>query len=282
MEVDLLPADSFPVVSWLRDYEMHMFRWSGNATEWTEYAMRLRPDIAAYLEAPGAGDGAPAAALAMLRKRSGCEIRLETDSLYGKMERFLVFVRGDSGQPSNAAMVLALDLASQMFRAQLQKNTSSPGSASTSAYQQRGFSHSAAATAASAAAVTLDDDDDDVFNYGDDYDLAMGKGSFKGGKPVGAGDGRIQRVVDIPQSAVGLIAGKNGKKLYSMRKKSGAFMSLVSKSRKTAAKLTISGLPNDVEIALTLVKQALLEPDSDNPEAIAAAAAIFPGAMMNM
>lgn len=35
LESDLLPADSFPCVAWLRDLDMDMYRWAGNAKEWT-------------------------------------------------------------------------------------------------------------------------------------------------------------------------------------------------------------------------------------------------------
>jgi hypothetical protein len=242
IEVDLLPHDSFPSVAWLRDYDMHMYRWAGNEFEWTEYAMRLRPDIAAFLEAPGVGDGAPSAALAILRKRSGCDIYIDVDNLYGKQEKFLVFVRGDTGKPSNAAMSVALDAASQMFRIRLQNVPKSSSSIST---------------VASASADTDDDEDDD--------DEAHAQAHLHGGSH----HGRIQHILDIPQSAVGLIAGKNGKKLHAMRKKSGAYIALVSKSRKVAAKLTISGVPKDVEVALSMVRQALSEPDEDAVEAMA-------------
>ena len=243
IEVDLLPHDSFPSVAWLRDYDMHMYRWAGNEFEWTEYAMRLRPDIAAFLEAPGVGDGAPSAALAILRKRSGCDIYIDVDNLYGKQEKFLVFVRGDTGKPSNAAMSVALDAASQMFRIRLQnvpKGSSIGGG--------------------SGASASVDSDDDE-----DDDDEANAQAHMHGGSH----HGRIQHILDIPQSAVGLIAGKNGKKLHAMRKKSGAYIALVSKSRKVAAKLTISGVPKDVEVALSMVRQALSEPDEDAVEAMA-------------
>ena len=110
IEVDLLPSDSFPCVAWLREEDMHMYRWAGNAKEWTEYAMRLRPDIAAALE------GAGSDILAKLRRQSGCAMSVGSDMLNGKTEKFLVFVRGDSGQPSNGAMTMALELFSQMLR----------------------------------------------------------------------------------------------------------------------------------------------------------------------
>lgn len=72
--------------------------------------------------------------------------------------------------------------------------------------------------------------------------------------------GRIQKIFDIPQNAVGLIAGKLGKKLFAMRKKSGAYMNLVSKCKsKAPAKLTISGLPENVNLAISLVQAALAD-----------------------
>ena len=120
IEVDLLPADSFPCVAWLREEDMHMYRWAGNAKEWTEYAMRLRPDIAASLEGSG-GEF-----LAKLRRQSGCAVSIGSDMLNGKTEKFLVFVRGDSGQPSNGAMTLALEIFSLQLRSELFAQLDSP------------------------------------------------------------------------------------------------------------------------------------------------------------
>jgi hypothetical protein len=82
------------------------------------------------------------------------------------------------------------------------------------------------------------------------------------------GEGRVQRVLEIPQAAVGLIAGKAGKKLYALRKKSGAYISLISKNNKTSkglAKLSISGTAIAVETALNSLKQSLADYDVDHP-----------------
>lgn len=206
IEVDLLPADSFPSVGWLRDYDMCMYRWAGNANEWTEYAMCLRPDVATLLESPGD------IILSTLRRQSGCVVSVGSDMLCGKTEKFLVFVRGDSGQPSNASMILALNIFSQQMR--------------------------------------------DELYMPDHYDQEEEKRHM-------TGEGRVQRVLDIPQSVVRLIAGTAGKKLYAMRKKSGAYIALINKSKgkgaQGMARLTISGTTAAVENALSIVKQALSE-----------------------
>jgi hypothetical protein len=211
IEVDLLPADSFPCVAWLRDHDMHMYRWAGNAKEWTEYAMRLRPEVALALEVPGDN------LLSNLRRQSGCVVSVGSDMLNGRTEKFLVFVRGDSGQPSNGAMTLALEV----FSNQLREELGSPGI--------------------------------DTLDFEDEED----------GRHLG--EGRVQKVMEIPQAVVGLIAGKAGKKLYAMRKKSGAYIALISKNKiKGMAKLTVSGTQIAVDNALSLVKLALSEYDGDD------------------
>ena len=212
IEVDLLPADSFPCVAWLRDEDMHMYRWAGNAKEWTEYAMRLRPDLASIMEGPVGED-----VLTRLRNQSGCVVSVGSDMLNGRTEKFLVFVRGDSGQPSNGAMTLALEVFCQQLRTELLPSINdSP----------------------------LDDEDERE----EMRQMAL---------PV---EGRVQKVMDIPPGAVGMINGKNGK-LYAMRKKSGA---LISKNKtRGQTRLTISGTAQAVDSAMAIVKQALAEYEAD-------------------
>jgi hypothetical protein len=221
---------------------MHMFRWAGNAKEWTEYAMRLRPAVSSALETPGE------ALLTSLRRQSGCAISIGSDLLNGQTEKFLVFVRGDSGQPSNGAMTLALELFSQTLRGELRDalgSAAGPGAA-------------AAGAAAGAGAMMTGSADDEDYPEGDDDDA--------GAQGAGAADveDRIQRVLELPLSAVALIAGKAGKKLYAMRKKSGAYVALVSRNKsKGPAKLTISGTVAAVEKALNMVKIALSEGETN-------------------
>lgn len=220
IEVDLLPADSFPCVAWLREEDMHMYRWAGNAKEWTEYAMRLRPDIAATLES-SMGESI----LSKLRSQSGCVVSVGSDMLNGRTEKFLVFVRGDSGQPSNGAMTLALEVFSQQLRCELMP----------------------AAIERESTSMDEEDDREEMRQMG---------------LP---GEGRMSKMIEIPQGAVGLITGKSGK-LYAMRKKSGAYIALISKNKtktKGQAHLTISGTAAAVESALVIVKQALLEYEAD-------------------
>ena len=48
------------------------------------------------------------------------------------------------------------------------------------------------------------------------------------------------QVLELPQSAVSLIAGKAGKKLYAMRRKSGAYVALVNKPKGAFPPLSLS------------------------------------------
>jgi KH domain len=244
IEGDLLPASSYPSVAWLRDYNMEMFRWAGNAKEWTEYAMRLQPSICAVLEAPESD------ILSSLRQCSGCEISIGSDTLYGKSEKFLVFVRGDSGQPSNAAMTRALEMFGNLLMTDLRGYLgTSPSHNAISVTSNKASSRSGSYTGYSASSEEpnyddAEDEDDDVHSH------EAGKSDHI--------EGRVHRVLEIPQSSVGLIAGKGGKRLYAMRKKSGAYIALVSKGKNRGpAKLTISGSAASVEVALNLVKVAI-------------------------
>lgn len=110
IEQDLLGPEAFPSVAWMRDYGMHLYRWAGNESEWTEFALRLRPEMAAILDSEGEGG------LASLRRKSGCDVSISTEKLRGKQEKFCVLVRGESGSKSNATMSLALELIAQQFR----------------------------------------------------------------------------------------------------------------------------------------------------------------------
>ena len=74
----------------------------------------------------------------------------------------------------------------------------------------------------------------------------------------GEADGRVHSVLDIPQSTIALIQGNNGKRLHLLRKKSGAFVSLMTKVKgKGPAKLNISGTAQAVAIAINLVKDVI-------------------------
>ena len=124
IEADILPESAFPSVSWLRQYGMNMFRWAGDSNEWTEYAMRLPPNIASAMFGPDyanlgpQGQGNPA--LSELQSASGCKMWLDKETLMGREEPFLVFLRGPAGQSSNTCMNVALELVSNKMKLLLQ------------------------------------------------------------------------------------------------------------------------------------------------------------------
>ena len=113
LEVDLLGPEAFPSMSWLAQHNMHMYRWAGNEVEWTEYALRCRPDVVRYLLSPSQEVGGHASILDSIRNMSGCRLSFQSEKLRGEKEKFLVFVRGSSGSVDNTAMTAALELVSQ-------------------------------------------------------------------------------------------------------------------------------------------------------------------------
>lgn len=214
IEVDILTDNTFPSVVWLREFDINMYRWAGNSTEWTEYAMRLSPEIEHIFE----GENDPT----VISQRTNCNVTIQSEKLHGQNANFLVFVRGLSGHISNSYMTNALNIVSDLIKMEFLTN----------------------------GLLTMDESHNE-----NEHNLRLLSA------PISSD--RVQRVLDIPQSSVGLIAGKMGKKLFAMRKKSGAYMALVSKSKNTnPAKLTISGTPESVDIALNLVHNALSEKDN--------------------
>ena len=131
IETDILPESAFPSVAWLRQYGMHMFRWAGDSNEWTEYAMRLPTNIASAMFGPDyanlgpQGQGNPA--LSELQSASGCKMWLDKETLMGREEPFLVFLRGPAGQSSNTCMNVALELVSNKMRLLLQPSMGQQG-----------------------------------------------------------------------------------------------------------------------------------------------------------
>jgi len=210
IEIDILPPEAFPTLSWLRDHDMSMYNWAGNDKEWTEYALRLRPEIALKFEVE-------TEILQAIKSRTACDLSIHSDSLYGQMEKFLVFVKGENNK-NLVAMQRAIEFVNQILRSIL-PSTASKG----------------------------DDGSDEV--YEDDMEE----------EPVDGGD-RVHRTLEIPLNGIPLITGKNNKKLYLLRKKSGAYINLATKVKgKGPAKLTISGIAPHVEAAIMLVKAALTE-----------------------
>ena len=140
IETDILPESAFPSVAWLRQYGMHMFRWAGDSNEWTEYAMHLPPNIASAMFGTDYANPGPqgSPSLTELQSASGCKMWLDKETLMGREEPFLVFLRGPAGQSSNTCMNVALELVSNKMKLLLQPSmgqgigTSSSSSSSSS------------------------------------------------------------------------------------------------------------------------------------------------------
>jgi len=234
IEDDVVSADMFPMAAWLRDYNMDMYQWAGNPKEWTEFALRLLPEVSHLFEMPGE------CSLENLRHASGCQVSIGVEKLRGKDEKFLVFVRGDSGSPANSAMALALDIVCRQLREYFMRFGSSIHPSSLRADPSGNFSG-----------------------------IPGGMGGAIVGGLVGdtqypiSNPNHVYRVVDVPQAAVGLVAGRGGRRLETMRRKSGAEMNLASKNKGHApAKLTIYGSQASVDIALQLVEESIAESEA--------------------
>ena len=245
LEVDLLGDEAFPSMAWLAQHRMHMYRWAGNETEWTEYALRLRPDVLAHFRANR--PGASVSVLEQIKAGSGCDVSLQAEKLKGKEETFLILVRGDTGLASNTAFIIALELANKVIREYLESDLSGKRISSNSSLSDLSSGN---------------DHENGVGSVGG-IGLGVSSSSMKdafednGTSKIGE-DGRVHRVLDIPQSAVNIIKGNAGKKLYLIRKKSGAFVNPLTKFKgKGPAKLNISGTPAAVKTAIRLVKECL-------------------------
>lgn len=102
---DAVQFNTFPVVEWLRHYGMGVYLWSGNVRCWTEYAMHIPSSLCQFIEHN----------LQQLKNNSGCEMWLDSDFLSGHREVFLVMHRGEDGEPSNIAMLSAMNGISQLM-----------------------------------------------------------------------------------------------------------------------------------------------------------------------
>ena len=112
IEADMLPESAFYSVAWLRQHDMHMYRWAGDASEWTEYAMHLPAKIAPFFST----GPSPYISVMSELQTSGCKMWVDKETLLGREATFLVFLRGAAGQPSNACMNTALDILSSTMK----------------------------------------------------------------------------------------------------------------------------------------------------------------------
>jgi hypothetical protein len=106
IDADIVTENLFPSVAWLRNYDMHMYRWSGDAKDWTEFAMHVPGHIIAHLLGPEGSN------INEFKRLSGCNVWSDKEFLHGQEALFLVFNRGPSGSPSNAHMNTALEIIS--------------------------------------------------------------------------------------------------------------------------------------------------------------------------
>ena len=122
IEADILPESAFSSVAWLRQYGMHMYRWAGDSSEWTEYAMHLPINILPYFTSTSTSTSGSASSLggytSILQEllTSGCQMWIDKEILLDREATFLVFIRGIAGNPNNAFMNIALDLLSNRMQ----------------------------------------------------------------------------------------------------------------------------------------------------------------------
>jgi len=245
LEVDLLSADDFLLVAWMREHGMHMYRWAGNEFEWTEYALSLRPELLVHLTTAAgipqhtnagtlSGATSELSLVEQLKADSGCDVTVQTERLNGAMAHFMVMVRGSSSAQTS---IQAFDRCQRML-------TQTILAAMHCWIEANQLTHGSALGLLSGREV------DDGYLYAD-----VDKDERDAG---GEEDDRVHSVLDIPQSTVALIQGNNGKRLHLLRKKSGAFVTLMTKVKgKGPAKLNISGSAQAVAIAINLVKDVI-------------------------
>jgi hypothetical protein len=135
MDDDVLGEQSFTSVSWLRQYGMHMYRWSGNSSEWTEYAMHIPLKFINIV----CGDNNTN--LHEISMKSGCKLWIDSELLNSQSATFLVLQRGPSGSASNQYMNVALEIISNTMRQYLlsinndiKSNSSSSSDQSTTSW----------------------------------------------------------------------------------------------------------------------------------------------------
>jgi hypothetical protein len=100
----------FPTISWLGSYGIHMYYWSGDNSEWTEFALHLPHDTARFIS------GQNGSTISEVQRMSRCRVWIDREVLHGKEETFVVFHRGASGLESNQCMNTALALVSDILR----------------------------------------------------------------------------------------------------------------------------------------------------------------------
>lgn len=280
---DNLPSSTFPSVGWLRQYNMHMYRWAGDNKEWTEYAMHLPRELINVVLGNDTKAG-----MAEIQRISRCEVWLDEETLGGNRERFIVFNRGSSGQPSNQSMLDALDTVSDIMRkwsssssllsAPGQQSQPQPPPSAQQAPQQQQQSMNASSTQLLASRIlgsgssvpdvpvggskeTAASLASSIFDLGLESELPLIDAKFvQKDRPellkIPA-SGYVQRSLEIPREVVGLIIGQSGKKIKELCTESGAKIQF--KVNKTAERegrpglLEVQGSAENVDKGLQLI-----------------------------
>lgn len=271
IDSDILPDGAFPSVSWLRLYNMHMYRWAGDSKEWTEYAMHLpREMISVVLGADHK------AGLAEISHLSRCEVWLDEELLGGSKEKFVVFLRGSSGQPSNSAMGEAIELISDIMRRWVASNGGNATAAGSSDSPVKGSDLDTPATSLGSSVFDLSaaalgsgtgSSSQEASSLAMPLSIDSKFGRMKD-RPelskvtaVPGSAGYVQRSLEIPREVVGLIIGQSGKKIKELCQDSNAKIQF--KVNKTAERegrpglLEVQGSPENVERGLQLIYELL-------------------------
>lgn len=263
---DILPDGAFPSVSWLRQYKMHMYRWAGDSKEWTEYAMHLPRELMVVVLGADHKAG-----LAEVTRLSRCDVWVDEELLGGSKEKFIVFLRGSSGQPSNVAMGEAIELISEIMRRWVNStggiisanvglnspmklssdlDPSSIGSSMfnlSAAAMGSGSSSSQEAMGSLAAPLSIDSK----------FSRMKDRPELSKVTAVPGSAGYVQRSLEIPRDVVGLIIGQSGKKIKELCQDSGAKIQF--KVNKTAERegrpgiLEVQGSAENVDKGLQLI-----------------------------
>ena len=182
-----------------------------------------------------------------LHLNSGCKIWVAKEYLRGVPADFLVFLRGYTGQPSNANMNLALDLISEKLKPVLRPSSMSTPKVAT-------VDQPVASVSTSSVVSPLEELD--WLNVKKPKSK-MPEGSK--GLALNLPGGQIQRSVEVPREVVGVIIGQGGKKIKELSAVSKARIQFRVSNSKTfklqdgPGLLEVSGTPEQVEAGLQMV-----------------------------
>jgi hypothetical protein len=193
---DVVTDNLFVGVNWLRGYDMFMYRWAGDANDWTEFAMHIPPQIESILLGNNGSN------IMEIERISGCSMRREEEMLRGKKEAFLVFVRGPTGHPSNNNMNIALDHISHFMSQLIGANGVVPISSPSSQPENHDFSQN---NHISWIPTTIGGH---AIGPGDDGTTSSSSSSHSNGIGQGPSVTIISRTLEVPNEALQTLSGK--------------------------------------------------------------------------